>query len=171
MNWDLARKASAQFHDHRHANHAHLRPNVISRRGFARTAAGVAAGVAFSAGVWIPGLAEAKEKENDKDEKEKEKKSSQPVPIRGGSPKLGGSFHVFGPTPDGSFDPIDAEPSTITDFNGFVGLAYISGTVQRTNKRTREVRTLPMISSDLRFMTGVFRGVDGRVHEGAFALV
>jgi len=112
-------------------------------------------------------LAEAKEK----DEKEKEKKSSQPVPIRGGSPKLGGSFHVFGPTPGGSFDPIDAEPSTITDFNGFVGLAYISGTVQRTDKRTREVRTLPMISSDMRFMTGVFRGVDSRVHEGTLALV
>ena len=165
MNWELARNASAQFHDHRHASHAHSRPYVISRRGFAR----IAAGAAFSAGVWIPGLAEAKEKE--KDEKEKEKKSSQPVPIRGGSPKLGGSFHVFGPTPGGSFDPIDAEPSTITDFNGFVGLAYISGTVQRTNKRTREVRTLPMISSDMRLMTGVFRGVDARVHEGAFALV
>ncbi len=169
MNWELARKVSAQFHDHRHAGHAHPWPNVVSRRGFARTAAGVAAGAAFSAGVWIPGLAEAKEK--DEKEKEKEKKSSQPVPIRGASPKLGGNFHVFGPTPDGSFDPIDAEPSTITDFNGFVGLAYISGTVQRTNKRTREVRTLPMISSDMRFMTGVFRGVDGRFHRGAFALV
>src|SRR6266850_8572503 len=131
MNLELARKASAQFHDHRH-DHAHPWSNVISRRGFARTVAGAA----FSAGVWIPGLAEAKEK----DEKEKEKKSSQPVPIRGGSPKLGGSFHVFGPTPGGSFDPIDAEPSTITDFNGFVGLAYISGTVQRTDKWTREVR-------------------------------
>jgi len=163
MNWELARNAGAQFHDHRHASHAHSRPYVISRRGFAR----IAAGAAFSAGVWIPGLAEAKEK----DEKEKEKKSSLPVPIRGGSPKLGGSFHVFGPTPGGSFDPIDAEPSTITDFNGFVGLAYISGTVQRTDKRTREVRTLPMISSDMRFMTGVFRGVDSRVHEGTFALV
>ena len=92
MNWELARMASAQFHDHRHAGHAHPWPNVVSRRGFARTAAGVAAGAAFSAGVWIPGLAEAKEK----DEKEKEKKSGQPVPIRGGSPKLGGNFHVFG---------------------------------------------------------------------------
>jgi hypothetical protein len=166
MNWELARKASAQFQDHRRAGHAHPWPNVISRRGFARTAVGAAAaGAAFSAGLWIPGLAEAKEKD------EEEKESSQPVPIRGGSPKLGGSFHVFGPSPDGSFDPIDAEPATITDFNGFVGLAYISGTVQRTNKRTREVRTLPMISSDMRFMTGVFRGIDGRIHQGAFALV
>jgi len=170
MNWELARKASAQFHDHRHPGHAHPWPNVISRRGFVRIASGAAAaGAVLSGGLWIPELAEAKEKEKDDDEKEK--KSSQPVPIRGGSPKLGGSFHVFGPSPDGSFDPIDAEPATITDFNGFVGLAYINGTVQRTNQRTREVRTLPMISSDMRFMTGVFRGVDGRIHHGAFALV
>ena len=84
---------------------------------------------------------------------------------------FGSSLFGCRATPGGSFDPIDAEPSTITDFNGFVGLAYISGTVQRTDKRTREVRTLPMISSDMRFMTGVFRGVDSRVHEGTFALV
>ena len=80
-------------------------------------------------------------------------------------------FHVFGPTPDGSFDPIDAEPITITDFRGFVGLAYIDGTVQRTNKHTGEVRTLRMIGSDMRFMAGIYRGVDGRIHEGAFAEV
>jgi hypothetical protein len=78
---------------------------------------------------------------------------------------------VFGPSPDGSFDPIDAEPATITNFHGFVGLAYISGTVQRTNRHTGEVRILPMIGSDMRFMTGVFGGSDGRLHEGAFALV
>jgi hypothetical protein len=168
MNWELARKASAQFHDHRHTGHVRPSPDVISRRGFARTvAAAAAASAAFGGEMWTPGLAEAKEN----DENEKKKKSGEPVPIRGGSPALGGSFHVFGPSPDGSFDPIDAEPATITDFNGFVGLAYISGTVQRTNRRTREVRTLPMISSDMRFMTGVFRGVDGHVHEGAFALV
>src|SRR5438045_8630231 len=108
MNWDLARKVSAQFHDHRHAGHAHPWPNLISRRGFARIATGAAAaGAAFSAGGWIPGLAEATEK--DEDEKEKEKKSSEPLPIRGGSPKLGGNFHVCGPSPDGSFDPIAAE--------------------------------------------------------------
>jgi hypothetical protein len=78
---------------------------------------------------------------------------------------------VFGPTPDGSFDPIDAEPSTITNFNGFVGLAYISGTVTRTNTATGEVLTLPFVDSDMRFMKGVFRGTDGRLHHGAFAFV
>jgi len=166
MNWQLARKVSAQLHGHRHD--AYSWPNVISRRQFARTAAGAAAAsAALGGGIWTPRFAEAKENS----EKEKDEKSIAPVPIPGASPALGGIFHVFGPTPDGSFDPINAEPATITDFHGFVGLAYINGTVQRTNKHTHEVRTLPMISSDMRFMTGAFRGVDGRIHEGAFALV
>jgi hypothetical protein len=81
---------------------------------------------------------------------------------------LGGAFRVFGP---GLIDPIDAEPSSITDFNGFVGLAFISGEVTRTNTVTGEVRTLPFVNSDMRFMKGVFRGTDGRIHHGAFGLV
>jgi hypothetical protein len=165
MNWELARKVGAQFHD---PGRAHSWSNVMSRRQFARTAAGAAAaGATLGAGLWAPGLAAAKEKGED----EKEEKTFAPVPIPGGSPVLGGIFHVFGPTPDGSFDPIDAEPATITNFHGSVGLAYISGTVRRTNRHTGQVRTLPMIGSDMRFMKGAFGGFDSRVHEGAFALV
>jgi hypothetical protein len=85
---------------------------------------------------------------------------------------LGGTFHVFGPGPTGmGLDPIDAEPITITDFNGFAGLAYISGTVTQTNTSTGEVLTLPFLDSDMRFMKGVYRGTDGSIHQGAFALV
>jgi hypothetical protein len=68
-------------------------------------------------------------------------------------------------------DPIDAEPATITDFNGFIGLAYLSGTVAQINMRTGEVQILPFVDSDMRFMKGVCRGTDGRVRSGAFALV
>src|SRR5438046_657281 len=39
----------------------------------------------------------------------------EPVPIPGGTPLLGGKFHVFGPGAK-DFDPADAEPATITDF-------------------------------------------------------
>src|SRR5437899_4979487 len=46
-----------------------------------------------------------------------------PLPIPGGTPAVGGAFHFYGPTPDGSLDPIDAEPSSITNLNGVVGLA------------------------------------------------
>lgn len=94
----------------------------------------------------------------------------EPVHIPGGSPLLGGGFHVFGPGfPD--FDPADAEPATITDFNGFVGLTYIDGMVTRTNTRTGEVRRLPFLGTDMRFMKGVFRGTDGQIHNGAFAFI
>ena len=94
--------------------------------------------------------------------------SGAPVPIPGGSPALGGSYHVFGPA---AFDPIDAEPITITDFNGAVGLAYISGMVTQTNTTTNQVTRLPFVDSDMRFMQGVFRGTDGRIHQGAFAFI
>ncbi len=81
---------------------------------------------------------------------------------------MGGAFHVFGP---GIIDPADAEPSTITDFNGFVGLAYISGMVTQTNVVTGATARYPFTDADMRFMTGEYRGTDGRVHSGAFALV
>ena len=85
--------------------------------------------------------------------------------------RAGGGFHVFGPTPDGSFDPIDAEPSTITDFNGFVGLTYADVLVTRTNASTGEVVQLPSIFSDMRFVLEEYRGGDGKMHHGAFALI
>ena len=121
-----------------------------------RTVAGATVlGATLGSGLWRPGLAQASG-------------SNNPVPIPGGTPVLGGSFHVFGPA---AIDPIDAEPSTITNFNGFIGLAYISGNVTQTNTRTGQVRSLPFIDSDMRFMKGVYRGTDGHVHKGSFALV
>lgn len=94
--------------------------------------------------------------------------SHEPVPIPGGTPILGGSYHVYGP---GIIDPVDAEPSSITDFNGFVGIAFINGTVTRTNTQTGEVRELPMIASDMRFMKGEYRGMDGQFHNGTFGFI
>jgi hypothetical protein len=93
--------------------------------------------------------------------------SFAPVPIPGGSPVLGG-YHVFGPA---AFDPADAEPSTITNHNGSVGLAYLSGMVTQTNTKTGESQRFPFVNADMRFMDGVFRGMDGRIHQGAFAFV
>ena len=126
----------------------------VSRRQFALTAAGSAFAAAIGSELWNPSLVEAA--------------SFAPVPIPGGSPALGGAYHVFGPA---AFDPIDAEPITITNLNAFVGLAYVSGMVTRTNIRTGEVVRLPFVDSDMRFMQGVFRGTDGKVHQGAFAFV
>ena len=125
----------------------------ISRRQFARNAAGTAVVGATLGSLWRP--AEAKT-------------SFAPVPIPGGSPFLGGSYHVFGPA---AFDPIDAEPSSITNLNGFAGLAYISGMVTQTNIQTGEKVRYPFLDSDMRFMKGEFRGTDGRMHHGTFAFI
>ena len=70
-----------------------------------------------------------------------------------------------------AFDPADAEPATITNLNAAVGLAYVSGMVTQTNIKTGDVVRLPFVDSDMRFMQGVFRGTDGKVHRGAFAFV
>jgi hypothetical protein len=125
----------------------------MTRRQFARAVAGTAGlGGAFGAGLFKPGLAAPKT-------------SFGPIPIPAG----GGMFHVFPPGLSGV--PEDAEPITITNFNGFVGLSYTNGMVTQTNTKTGEVLRLAFLDSDMRFMQGNFRGTDGRVHQGTFALV
>jgi len=126
----------------------------ISRRQFARTAAGTALAATVGSRLWTPRPVEAA--------------SFAPVPIPGGTPFLGGAYHVFGPA---AFDPPDAEPATITNLDASVGLAYVSGMVTQTNTKTGDVQRLPFVDSDMRFMQGVFRGTDGKVHHGAFAFV
>ena len=154
--WEFVSKAVAHRHNHGHSGHTHFWQRAMSRRQFTRTAACAAAlGASLGSGFSLPGLVSAQE-------------AHEPKPIPGGTPLLGGAFHVFGP---GVLDPPGAEPSTITDFNGFVGIAFISGTVTRTNTVTGEVRALPFVNSDMRFMKGVFKGTDGRIHQGAFAFV
>jgi hypothetical protein len=130
----------------------------MTRRQFGRAAAGTAVlGAALGSNLSRSALAETRA-------------SFAPVPVPGGTPLLGGSFHAFAPAPTGA-DPIDAEPITITNFDGFVGLSYTNGMVTRTNTQTGETLRLPFISSDMRFMQGEFRGADGRSHHGTFALV
>jgi hypothetical protein len=91
---------------------------------------------------------------------------SDPIPVPG-SPILA-PFHVWAPV---FIDSIDAEPATITNFNGVVGIAYLSGTVTRTNRRTGAVDVLPFIDADMRFMQGVYGGVDGKPRQGTFGFV
>jgi hypothetical protein len=135
------------------------RSRFVSRREFVRTTGGViAAGAAFGSGLLKPRSVFAAA-------------ADDPLPIPGGSPALGGGFHVYGPTPDGSFDPIDAEPASITNFNGVVGLAYVDGMVTRTRISTGERDELPFIASDMRFMQGVYRGVDGKPRQGTFGFI
>src|SRR6187549_2183152 len=85
-----------------------IRRAAQTRRQFLGAAAG-AAGLALG---WSPGLARAGP-------------GGDPVPIPGGFEIAGTLFHAFGPGFFGA--PPDQEPSSITHFNGFIGLAYIDG--------------------------------------------
>lgn len=79
-----------------------------------------------------------------------------------------GAFgHVQAPPLTG----LDTDPSTVTNFSGAAAIGFVSGQVDRRNRRTGEVRTLPFLFSDMRFMKGVFRGRDGHEREAAFAFV
>ena len=135
----------------RRATHIH----ALSRRRFLGSAAGVAVAAAAMR-TWRPDAAEATGG------------SGLPTPVPG-SPLFGG-LHVWAPGIPGLDSP-DAEPATITDFNGEVGLAYISGMVTRTNTHTGVSEALPFVESDMRFMKGVFRDSSGRVQRGAFAFI
>jgi hypothetical protein len=73
--------------------------------------------------------------------------------------------------PLGSPDPATNDPSTITDFNGHIGLTYVRGTGTRTDKATSATTSGLPFEVDLRFMKGVFVATDGRRRHGAFALI
>jgi hypothetical protein len=67
-----------------------------------------------------------------------------------------------------SFGP-GLDPSSITDFNGFVGVADVQGTGTGTNP-DGSTETL-LYDTDMRFMTGTYRGKDGQVYKGTFGFV
>lgn len=131
-------------------------PSRVSRRAFSRNVAGsLALGATLGSTLWKPAMADPKG-------------AFTPVPIPGGTPVLGGAFHVFAP---GAFDPVDAEPITITNLDAFVGLTYVSGMVTQTNTKTNQKDRFPFVDSDMRFMQGNFRGADGRIHQATFAFI
>ena len=125
----------------------------VSRRGFMQTSTGVlAAGAVFGRQLLRPVVAHAA--------------GSDPIPVPG-SPNFA-PFHVWAPV---AVDSIDAEPATITNFNGVAGIAYLNGTVRRTNMLTGHTDVLPFMDADMRFMQGVYRGADGMPRQGTFGFV
>ena len=66
------------------------------------------------------------------------------------------------------FTGADSDPSSVYDFQGTVGIAFISGFVDRTDRKTGEKRTLPYAFNDMRFMQGRFEGRDGHVRDATF---
>jgi hypothetical protein len=135
---------------HRHIGHTHFWERaMLSRRQFVATAAG-ATGAILASGLWMPGTALAD--------------NAAPKPIPEGIQPFGPGtevFHVF-PIAHG------VEPSTITDFHGSIAAAEIQGTGTATNSGSTSSLNF---DADMRFMQGVYIGVDGEKHSGTFGFI
>jgi len=87
-----------------------------------------------------------------------------PAPIPGG---FDTSFNIV---PEGAFihvlaPSVGSEMSSITDFNGVIGASETQGSAVGTDGSTYD------FDCDMRFMRGVYVGLDGRNHNASFAFI
>ena len=118
-----------------------------SRRQFLTAGAGLGAAGFLGAQVIAGGPALAAQR------------AGYPRPIPGGTRLLGPGtelFHVFGPGA--------GEPSTITDFNGFAGVAHIQGVGAGDQAGLS-------FDVDNRFMTGEYVALNGRHFNATFGFL
>jgi hypothetical protein len=144
--------------------HIHGWDRPVTRRQFLGRAAGAtaASSVALGSGLLMPQLVLA-------DDEVGSTVNAKPIP--GGDfsavKDASGNFiltHHFRPKRG-------IEAATITDFNGFIGLAEIDGgTGTGTDHMTGATSPLTY-ALDNRFLIGEFVGVDGEVHRGAWGFV
>lgn len=124
---------------------------MLSRRALIGGAAAAAAGTSLGSGLLWPAAGSAKALS-----------TVAPRPTRHKATINGVTFHLtsFGPGMD---------PSSITDFKGFVGVADVRGhgTARRSDGRVEKL----LFDTDMRFMKGTYIGVDGKVHRGTFGFV
>src|SRR5262245_28142576 len=149
----------------RPVGHDHFWDRALSRRQLLGRGAGLA-GLAAGAALGLPALARAAAPG-----------VGVPNPIPGGTVIDGlGLFHFYFPTspnPVGSPDTVESgrgDPSTITDFNGFLGLGDFGSPASPGTGKDGDGATLYW-GADVRFMDGEYVGVDGRHRQGAFAFV
>ncbi len=130
---------------------SHFAWHGLSRRAFMGGAAAAAAGASLGSGLLWPAAASAGSFS-----------IAPPRPTPATTTVNGVAFHFvpFGPGVD---------PSSITDFKGFVGVADVRGTGTARNP-DGSTETL-LFDTDMRFMQGAYVGLDGAVHEATFGFV
>ena len=136
-----------------HAAHRHIHRASVSRRHFIQGATGLTAFVTLGSSIADLEAAPARPG------------IGLVTPIPTTLPIAGGAFHVQAPP----FTGADSDPSSVYNFDGTAGIAFISGFVERTDRKTGETRTLPYSFNDMRFMQGRFEGRDGHVRDATFA--
>jgi hypothetical protein len=134
-----------------HRVQSRLRSAAVSRRHFLQGAAGL---TAFAATLGHPRAALARGGPG----------IGLVLPIPTTIDIFGQPFHVQAPP----FTGADSDPSSVYNFEGAVGIAFISGSVQRIDRKTGEARTMPFAFNDMRFMQGRFRGRDGHERDATF---
>ena len=126
----------------RTGGHQHL----MNRRSFLASGAGALGGLA---GAQLVGAGPAYAAHG----------SEQPRPIPGGIQPFGPGSEVFH-----TFLPGTGEPSTITDFNGFAGVAEIQGRGAGANSGLT-------FDVDNRFYAGEYVALDGTHHHATFGFL
>jgi len=145
-----------------HFGHRHFARRLLSRRGFLEKT-GLTVGALAASGL-ITGMSRSTLLNAATNNGRGSTTTAVPQPIPGGLNLLGNSevFHLFLPQPE-------YEPSTITNFNGFVGGAAVGGT--GTHRPAGGPSAHLVFEADVRFLLGEFVGADGRNHHGAFAFI
>jgi hypothetical protein len=151
-----------------------LQQKSLSRRNLIRGAASTAAGTGLFLG---SGLRLGARADDDDDEGRETCALALPQPHTTAGPF--GPLHFYFPGPiDGSAAATDGsgthpegrDPSTITNFEGFVG--QVDLTFSGTGMDTKTGATAPYtFHTDTRFMKGLFIGSDERTRRGAFAFI
>ena len=144
----------------------------MSRRALLHRAAG--AGAVLGSGLWMPVRAERAD-----DDRHRDGRCGVPLPIPHTTAGPFGPLHFYFPGPiDGSAAATDAtgthpegrDPSTITNFEGFVGSADLDFTGTATDKQTGATASY-VFHTDTRFMKGEFVASDQKRRRGAFAFI
>ena len=136
-----------------HRGHAHFWERAFSRRQFERTATGATALVVGN-GLWLPAVAGAAPKGDDR---------ARPISIHPISDDFGLPVDLFVDYP-----AFGKEVSTVTDFNGNVAAAEVQGMGTGTqNGQTNRY----YFDADMRFMDGVYVGMDGHTRQGTFGFI
>src|SRR5207302_5913976 len=154
----------------------------ISRRNLIRGVG--AAGAVLSSGLWTPARAHNDKhnkhgREDHEDHDENTTQCAFPLPLPHTTAGPFGPLHFYFPGPiDGSAAATDGtgthaegrDPSTIANFEGFVG--QVDLTFSGTGMDTKTGTTAPyQFHTDTRFMKGTFIGSDERKRHGAFAFI
>jgi len=145
-----------------------LQEKWLTRRNLIRGAAGTAAGAGLLLGSGLRLSAHM----DDEDEGEHDKCKAVPRPIPHISTPPGGHFFFPGPVDASPMTSPNTghDPSIITDFSGVIGQADLNFSGTGTDLNMGASATYDF-HCDMRFMDGIFVGLDHEQHRGAIGFI